>query len=534
MESEERGGREGRKRESAITVMKLILGMLSEHKRIPLRELLLLAGDVQHSSLIKFLDILEKGEYIRKKKELNDVYYSLTSAGDLLTQKEEKETESKLKDLMSKIKPKTWDRRWGILRFVAEKGEVTFTEIYTAVREEFVTGCSKANIYKDLEQLRLKGYLAISKYSSVHENMYKVGKAGLDILKKTGHLSERDIPVSLDIQATSSRSKDLWACIGEIAVPWIIIEGTGEFMYTKERILARYIDIPLELPSDLEALVSRQKAALARKEKETGGAIWDGKRYRLISSHKTRLPDPVTSEEVPGIYLEFGPSRYSIHLALEGNLDVPGTVYNSKGQPTTIRKKYLDPVWNPFRPNPYLSNSFGVNILVVCQDSTIIVVLRNLTEVEKSKGVFNLSIDEGMSRPTDEEGPGVPSVFRCAQRGLYEELGLVVSQEEITFFSFGIDPLRHEYGVLGIAEPDLTSREVVSHFKTRAKDRFEVEKKPFEIPFDPRSVFEFMQKNKPWTPWAIVGLFQMLTTSFGFEKCEKIAREILTEENLWA
>lgn len=253
----------------------------------------------------------------------------------------------------------------------------------------------------------------------------------------------------------------------------------------------------------------------------------------MVSFYRTRILDPLTDEEVPGLYFEFGPSTYSVHLALEGNLDTPGMVYE-KGEPTTIRKKYLDPIWNPAIPSPYLSNSFGVNILVVCQGSTAILVLRNTREVEKGKGIYNLSVDEGMARPLDEESPGVPSVFKCAQRGLYEELGLRVSCEDITFFSFGVDPLRHEYGIVGILESDLTSQEVITYFKTRARDRFEVEKKPLEVPFDPHSVFDFMQNHKPWTPWAATGLFQALTNYFGFEKTEKAARELLTGEYLWA
>lgn len=534
MESEGKGAREGEKKESAVKIMIFILQAISECKRISLKELFNLAEDFDRSVIVKFLNVLEKGRYLRKKKELNNIYYSLTPAGNLLAQKEEKEVESKFKKILIKLKPKVWERSLAILRFVEEKKGATLTEIHTAIREQFPVGSSKPNLYKDIDQLRLKGYLDISKYSAVHENVYEVGKAGFEALERTGKAREKRVYTEFDFGMRSSKSRDLWAYIGEIAVPWIIIEGTGEFMYTKENIVARYVNLPLELPSDLEALVSRQKAALARKEKETGGVIWDGKRYRLISFHKTRFQDSATGEEVPGMYFEFGPSRYSTHLALEGNLDAPGVVYSSKGQPITIRKKYLDPAWDPLRPNPYLSNSFGVNILVICEDNKIILVLRNLTEVKKGKGVFNLSIDEGMSKPSDEEIPGVPSVFKCAERGLHEELGLIVPSEDIKFFSFGVDPLRHEYGILGTVESDLTSNEVVNHFKTRARDRFEVERKPFKVPFDPCEVFEFMQQNKPWTPWAIIGLFQTLANYFGFEKTEKAAKAILTEENLWA
>jgi hypothetical protein len=544
MGSDERGIRRNQKNqegetdikpESDITKMIFILDLVSKNKRISLKELSVLARDLERSEIAAFLDILWGGRYLGKKKQLNDYYYSVTSRGNRLMQREE-EIAAKLNNLLAKMKPKPWERLFNIVQFVAEREEATFAEICKAAEKRFPIGSSRANMYKDLEQLRMKKYLTISKHSALQEDRYKVGKAGFQFLRKGSRA--RTLPgeesLRADFRAGSSESKEFWACIGEITVPWIILEGTGVFKYAKENIVARYVDLPLELPSDLEALVSRQKADLARREKETGGTIWDGKKYRLISFHSTRFPDSLTDEEIPGMYFEFGPTRYSTHLALEQQLDVPSMVYDSRGQPTTIRKKYLDPAWNPFRPNPLLSNSFGINILVICQDKNVILVLRNLTELEKGRGVYNLSIDEGMARPIDEEVPGVPSVFKCAQRGLHEELGVVIPPEDITFVSFGVDPLRHEYGLLGTTTVGLTSTEVVNYFKMRAKDRFEVERKPIKVPFDPRSVFRFMQENKPWTPWAIVGLFQILASHSGLDKTERAARSILTEDNLWA
>ncbi|MBU7000858.1 MAG: hypothetical protein HXS51_08850 [Theionarchaea archaeon] len=533
MGSNERGTGEVGNRESFPETMVFVLETVSKYKRLPSKMLLLVAKNLEPSTLRRAASVLERGGYLRKRRESDDTYYSLASQGDILMEKEREKIKLKLKDLLAKMKPRAWERRLYILQIVQERREATFTEISEAVKDQFPIGSSRANMYRDIEQLRMKEYLVISKFSTVYENLYEVGDMGIKVLEKRGQAFERE-PSDLPLVTTSSTSREQWASIGDIAVPWIIVEGTGEFMYTKEHIVSRYLDLPLDLPSDLEALATREKAAVARREKKKGGTIWDAKKYRLMSFHKTRFPDPVTDEEVPGMYLEFGPTRYSVHLALERNLDTPGIVYDERGQPTSIRKKYLDPVWNPLRPNPLLSNSFGVNLLVVCQDNAIIVVLRNLTEVEKGKGVHNLSIDEGMSRPLDEETPGVPSVFKCAKRGLDEELGLVVSSDKVEFFSLGIDPLRHEYGILGIVEPDLTSREVVNQFKARAKDRFEVERTPLVVPFDPHSVFEFMQSNKPWTPWAIMGLYQTLIRYFGFEKTQRMAKGILTEEGLWA
>jgi hypothetical protein len=52
---------------------------------------------------------------------LNDFYYSVTSRGSLLTQKKEEEAEAKLNSLLAKMKPKPWERRFDIVRFVAER-----------------------------------------------------------------------------------------------------------------------------------------------------------------------------------------------------------------------------------------------------------------------------------------------------------------------------------------------------------------------------------------------------------------------------
>ena len=88
-----------------------------------------------------------------------------------------------------------------------------------------------------------------------------------------------------------------------------------------------------------------------------------------------------------------------------------------------LREKYLSDVdW--YQTVPYFSHSFGVSLSIVTSDGFTVFSQRG-RNVGTWLQIYDTGIVEGLSRPIDHGTTGeAPNVYRCACRGLAEELGL--------------------------------------------------------------------------------------------------------------
>ena len=81
--------------------------------------------------------------------------------------------------------------------------------------------------------------------------------------------------------------------------------------------------------------------------------------------------------------------------------------------------------------------------------------------------VYDTSVIEGLSRPIDRGTTGeAPDVYRCACRGLAEELGLYESVDfsvaDITFLSFGVDTRYALRGLTGMVKINRSIEKLLS------------------------------------------------------------------------
>jgi hypothetical protein len=110
---------------------------------------------------------------------------------------------------------------------------------------------------------------------------------------------------------------------------------------------------------------------------------------------------------------------------------------------------------------------------------------------------YETSVVEGLSRPIDRSADGeAPDVYRCACRGLAEELGLHrrnddYSISDITFLSFGVSTQYALWALRGIIKIKRTVHELVDLWDGGVRDKFE-NQDIIPVPFTLESIIPFV------------------------------------------
>jgi hypothetical protein len=186
---------------------------------------------------------------------------------------------------------------------------------------------------------------------------------------------------------------------------------------------------------------------------------------------------------------------------------------SNKGR--ALREKYLADVdWS--ETVPYFSHSFGVSLAVVTSDGYTLFTQRGKHVGSRPK-VYDAGIVEGLSRPIDRGTTGeAPDVYRCACRGLAEELGLYESLDfsvsDITFLSFGVDTRYALRGLTGMVKIKKSIEKLLRLWHNGVRDKFE-HQKLFPVPFTPKDVISFAYTHQPFTPGPT--LYYALVHEFG-------------------
>lgn len=296
---------------------------------------------------------------------------------------------------------------------------------------------------------------------------------------------------------------------GKIKTAELILDGDGTSVYLPQYIHSHYIPVALELPEEFQ----ERKEQIAREQEERkaqGDAYsWNGERYNLVKFNIGR--DPANEDMVLGLW--FRPSDYYTFLAA-----------NSIAQDQKMREKYLaDVEWD--EAIPLFAHSFSVLLTIVTSDSQTILVQRG-----KSLGcrpnVFDVSLAEGLSRPVDRGSTSqAPDLYRCAVRGLSEELGLHApvdfSPSDIQFLSFAVDTAYCMWGLFGMVKVQRRAEEVLENLRRSVRDRFE-SRRVFAVPFNPEEVCSFVYSHEPFSPGGLVCLYHALVHEFGKEQVNKV------------
>ena len=318
-------------------------------------------------------------------------------------------------------------------------------------------------------------------------------------LERTHHMKQ---PSAL----FQSEPRDECFSFGKLKTTWKTLDGNGKSIYLPQHIRSHYIPFGEKLPEELQ--VKRDHIQREQEQKREQGlpSFWNGQIYALDRFVIGREP----ANEDMTLDLWFRPSDYFTFLATNMSLHEP-----------EMREKYLADVdWS--ETIPYFSNSFGVSLTIVTSDGYTVFTQRGKSVGTRPR-VYDTSVIEGLSRPVDRSTAGeAPDVYRCACRGLAEELGLYepvdFNAADILFLGFGVDTRYALRGLNGIVKIKQSIDKLLQRWDNGARDKFE-NYKLFPVPFTPREVISFAYSHLPFAPGPTV--YNALVHEFGHSMVEE-------------
>lgn len=307
---------------------------------------------------------------------------------------------------------------------------------------------------------------------------------------------------------------------------WDILDG---FSNRGMRVITVVDESDVNLPDDLKVLRKQIESELQQKALDRVRAADAGERYALVGLCFNRADDRFESNTCR---LDLKHSDYLNFLATSGSLD--------RKIPTdarTVREKYFSNIDPRIIEQGFLFHSFGVNIAVVTSDNQLVMIRRS-KNVAVLPGVFNSSVNEGLSRGLDLELDRSVSIQNVGLRGLHEELRVEADEVvEYKLTSIGFSRKWCQYGALGYARlsitfETLTKRLAISKDATFEIDSVQTEGKTiyaiYGIENSPRAFAAFLEKNNAnITSWGLCCyLLSFLSTGpFTFGDLEKCFRE---------
>jgi hypothetical protein len=296
---------------------------------------------------------------------------------------------------------------------------------------------------------------------------------------------------------------------GKLETTLIVLDGNGTETYSPQNIRTFYDVRPIRFLDEIEQM--REKIAKEQAQNEMSGKLlqWNGDIYHLANYQLSREP----VHEHMKLNLWFHPTDYFTVLAKNRCL-----------KENIFREKYiLGYDWDT--PFPSLPIPFGIGLSLLTRDGYILFAQRE-GNLGVRPGYFMTSVEEGLSRPLDRSTiSDAPDVYRCACRGLSEELGLIeksdFSVSDILFLALGLDTEYYMCGLRGFMKSPKTANEIMKNWQVGVKDKME-NKKLFAIPFTPEDVCEFVFSHEPWGGGALMGIYHTLVHEFGREQVNSV------------
>ncbi len=138
------------------------------------------------------------GEYLEEiEKRDIPVFYTLTSKGLNLfggerksqAVSEESRTQiiEKLTHAMAELEVKPWEVMFHIIHVIGKRRMITTGDLeeYFSTCFPGIKGTSRANVYRSIKHLRMKGYIEYEKRSHMDQNQYKLSKKGEEVFYMT-------------------------------------------------------------------------------------------------------------------------------------------------------------------------------------------------------------------------------------------------------------------------------------------------------------------------------------------------------------
>lgn len=291
---------------------------------------------------------------------------------------------------------------------------------------------------------------------------------------------------------------------GKMKTSLVILDGSGIEAYSPQNIRTFYDGRSIEFIDEIEQTRGIIEEEQEKNERNGMPFQWNGDVYHLAKYLLSR--DPV--HEQMKLSLWFRPTNYYTVLAKNRCL-----------KDKNFREKYISDDWE--NPLGIIPVPFGIGLSLLTTDGYILFAQRG-GDLGVRPGHFMTSVEEGLSRPLDRGSINdAPDVYRCACRGLSEELGLVENSDyllsDILFLALGLDTEYYMCGLRGLVKSQRTASDVMKNWQIGVKDKIE-NKKLFAVPFTPEDVCTFVFSHGPWGGGALMGIYHTLVHEFGKER----------------
>ncbi|MFB6578773.1 hypothetical protein ACFCYC_15385 [Streptomyces sp. NPDC056402] len=280
--------------------------------------------------------------------------------------------------------------------------------------------------------------------------------------------------------------------LGPLHTSALIVDGDGGAVIPPESVHIQVLDGDIELPAEMSAWRD-EIAAEEDRVREAGerASVWNGPRYAVESFEVSRT----ALDEHAEIHLRLRPTDYYTFLAAQ-QLD------RRLADGSTPRARYLDPD-QPLTAPAFLQCSFGVNIAVVTADHLLVVSHRS-DRVRMAPGVWNSSVNEGLSQHIDSAGRNAPDLHAAARRGMREELALEPHEFSLSLLGFVLDVEKRAWSAHFYARlNDMTGEQLQTRMSRGVADRWEHQGMEY-VPFRTVDVTRYLLRPDRIHRWAPV------------------------------
>jgi len=310
--------------------------------------------------------------------------------------------------------------------------------------------------------------------------------------------------------------------LGKWSARWIVVEGSSTDPYTPNNVICQLDPSPLTLSQD--RLAKKQEIESTQTQLEISKGRRDYHNGPTVALQGIGRGQIGTAED-PLLILKLRPSDYYSFLATAISLDEVITLSN--GKKVSVREKYLQNLdFNT--PLPEFASALSVNLSFITSDGYVVVSKRAVEGIGGYQGHIAPAINECINSVIDRSVSGTISLLATVQRGASSELNVEVEEDEVVFFTVGVDPRWYFWGVTGLIRSKKFSKaDLLSRRSLGSKEHWEVNDL-FFLPHNPFEIAKFMRnisKTERWQPISIVCVVQTLISEFGIKAVEQALRK---------
>lgn len=300
---------------------------------------------------------------------------------------------------------------------------------------------------------------------------------------------------------------DGYFSFGKLKTTSIVLDGDGVEAYLPANIRTYYDSQPAIFLTEI--MQAKEQIQQEQEENQKNGESyqWNGPKYHLSKIVMSR--EPTYEHMTLGLWVK--PRDHYTGLATRrclNNVD--------------FRKQYVPDDWST--PITGFSCSIGVDLTVVSSDGYAILTQRGQNQ-SVHQNTFHSSVSEAVNPSFDRGTTGqAPDLYRCAARGISEELGIHEPVDfsifDIQFLSFSVDTYYALYGLRGMVKVRRSAEEILRNWHAGVKDKIE-NKKIFAVPFTPQEICAFVFSHEPFAG-GLVCLYHALVHEFGREQVNAV------------